>query len=79
MTVRLIAIGVVRGIDVHPMHFFFLAAAFFSSYLLFANLADQVSIHLAFGTAAATSLFLTLTYLRAAIGGRYAFLAAGAA
>jgi len=77
--VVLLAIGVVRGIDIHPMHFFFLAAAFFSFHLLFAYLADQVSIHLAFGTAAATSLFLTLSYLRAAIGGRYAFLAAGAA
>ncbi|MGA0032089.1 MAG: hypothetical protein ACO3HA_02000, partial [Burkholderiales bacterium] len=77
--VVLLAISVVRGIDIHPMHFFFLAAAFFSFHLLFAYLADQVSIHLAFGTAAATSLFLTLSYLRAAIGGRYAFLAAGAA
>lgn len=77
--VVLLAIGVVRGIDIHPMHFFFLAAAFFSFHLLFAYLADQVGIHLAFGTAAATSLFLTLSYLRAAIGGRYAFLAAGAA
>lgn len=77
--VVLLAIGVVRGIDIHPMHFFFLAAAFFSFHLLFAYLADQTGIHTAFGTAAATSLFLVFSYLRAAIGGRYAYLAAGAA
>lgn len=77
--VVLLALGIVRGIELHPMHFFFLAAAFFSFHLLFAYLADQTSIHIAFGTAAATSLFLTISYLRAAIGGRYAFLAAGAA
>ena len=77
--VVLLVLGVVRGIDFHPMHFFFLAAAFFSFHLLFAYLADQVSIHLAFGTAAATSLLLTLSYLRAAVGGRYATIAAGMA
>ena len=77
--VVLLAVGVVRRIDIHPMHFLFLAAAFFSFHLLFAYLADLVSIHVAFGTAAATSLFLTISYLRVAIGGRFAFLAAGTA
>jgi len=77
--VVLLVIGIVRNIELHPMHFFFLAATFFSFHLLFAYLADQVSIHVAFGTATVTSLFLTLSYLRAAIGGRYAMLAAGTA
>jgi hypothetical protein len=77
--VVLLAVGMVRRIDIHPMYFFFLAAAFFSFHLLFAYLADLVSIHVAFGTAAATSLFLTISYLRVAIGGRFAFLAAGTA
>ncbi len=77
--VVLLAIGIVRNIELHPMHFFFLAATFFSFHLLFAYLADQVSIHIAFGTATVTSLFLTVSYLRAAIGGRYAILAAGTA
>ena len=77
--VVLLAIGIVRNVELHPMHFFFLAATFFSFHLLFAYLADQVSIHVAFGTATVTSLFLTVSYLRAAIGGRYAYLAAGAA
>ncbi len=77
--VVLLAIGIVKNIEIHPMHFFFLAATFFSFHLLFAYLADQVSIHVAFGTATVTSLFLTVSYLRAAIGGRYAMLAAGTA
>lgn len=77
--VVLLAIGIVKNIELHPMHFFFLAATFFSFHLLFAYLADQVSIHIAFGTATVTSLFLTVSYLRAAIGGRYAMLAAGTA
>jgi len=77
--VVLLAIGIVKNIELHPMHFFFLAATFFSFHLLFAYLADQVSIHVAFGTATVTSLFLTISYLRAAIGGRYAYLAAGTA
>ncbi len=77
--VVLLAIGIVRNIELHPMHFFFLAATFFSFHLLFAYMADQVSIHVAFGTATVTSLFLTVSYLRAAIGGRYAYLAAGTA
>ena len=61
------------------MHFFFLAAAFFAFHLLFAYLADQVDIHLAFGIAAVTSLALTVSYLRLVLGPRFAFMAAGTA
>jgi inner membrane protein involved in colicin E2 resistance len=75
----MLTIGVVRRIDLHPMHFFFIAAAFFSFHLLFAYLADLISIHVAFALAAATSLALTISYLRIVFGARFAFLAAGAA
>ncbi len=77
--VVLLTIGVMRGIELHPMHFFFLAAAFFAFHLLFAYLADQVDIHLAFGIAAVTSLALTVSYLRLVLGPRFAFFAAGTA
>jgi len=77
--VVMLTIGVVKRVDLHPMHFFFLAAAFFSFHLLFAYLADQIAIHAAFALAAATSLALTVSYLRIAFGSRFAFLAAGAA
>ena len=37
-----------KRIDLHPMNYFFLAAAFFAFHLLLAYLADHVSIHAAF-------------------------------
>ncbi len=77
--VVLLTIGVVRHVDIHPMHFFFLAASFFSFHLLFAYLADQVSIHMAFAIAAVVSMLLTISYLRIVFGAAFAFLAAGTA
>ena len=77
--VVMLAIGVVRRVELHPMHFFFLSAAFFSFHLLFAYLADLVPIHAAFAAAAATSLALVTSYLRVVFGNRFAFFAAGAA
>lgn len=77
--VVLLTIGIVRNVDIHPMHFFFLAAAFFAFHLLFAYLADQVSIHAAFVIAAAVSLLLTISYLRIVFGAAFAILAAGTA
>ena len=41
-------ITTMRGIDLHPMNYFFLAAAFFSFHLLLAYLVDHISIHAAF-------------------------------
>ncbi len=66
-------ITTVRGIELHPMNYFFLAAAFFSFHVLLAYLADHVSIHAAFVTASAVSVFLVVTYLRLAVGVTFAF------
>jgi Inner membrane protein CreD len=77
--VVLLTIGIVRNVDIHPMHFFFVAAAFFAFHLLFAYLADQVSIHAAFAIAAVVSLALTFSYLRLVFGAAFAFFAAGTA
>lgn len=77
--VVLLTIGVVRQVELHPMHFFFLAAAFFAFHLLFAYLADLVPIHAAFLIASVTSLALATSYLRLVFGSRFAFLAAGTA
>jgi hypothetical protein len=78
MTVLLI-LGVVRGPALHPMHWFFLSAAFFSFHLLLAYLVDHVNVHLAFAVAAATSVFLVVSYLRLVVGTRYALVHAGLA
>jgi hypothetical protein len=77
--VVLLTIGVVKRVQLHPMHFFFLSAAFFAFHLLFAYLADQVSIHAAFAISAVTSLTLVISYLRIVFGARFAFFAAGTA
>jgi inner membrane protein involved in colicin E2 resistance len=77
--VVLLTIGVITRVELHPMHFFFLSAAFFAFHLLFAYLADQVDIHAAFALSAVTSLALVVSYLRVVSGARFAFLAAGGA
>ncbi|HUS11286.1 MAG TPA: inner membrane CreD family protein [Pyrinomonadaceae bacterium] len=68
----MLIITTLRGIDLHPMNYFFLAAAFFSFHLLLAYLVDHVSIHLAFGISAAVSVFLVVTYLRLVVGLHFA-------
>lgn len=65
-------ITTMRGMDLHPMNYFFLAAAFFSFHLLLAYLVDHVSIHVAFATSAAVSVFLVVSYLRLVVGMRFA-------
>lgn len=56
------------GVKLHPVHYGFLAAAFFSFDLLLAYLADQIDINLAFLVAAVTSVVLVLGYLRVVVG-----------
>jgi len=68
----MVIITTMRGIELHPMNYFFLAAAFFSFHLLLAYLVDHVSIHLAFGICSAVSVFLVVSYLRLVVGTRFA-------
>ena len=68
----MLIITTMRGIDLHPMNYFFLAAAFFSFHLLLAYLVDHVSIHASFAIAAAVSVFLVVSYLRLVVGLRFA-------
>jgi inner membrane protein involved in colicin E2 resistance len=65
-------ITTMRGIELHPMNYFFLATAFFSFHLLLAYLVDHISIHLAFGICSAVSIFLVVSYLRLVVGLRFA-------
>ncbi|HEX8850433.1 MAG TPA: inner membrane CreD family protein [Gemmatimonadaceae bacterium] len=57
-----------RGIELHPMNYFFLAAAFFSFHLLLAYLVDHVGINTAFIAASLVSVLLVVTYLRLVVG-----------
>lgn len=61
-----------RGIELHPMNYFFLAAAFFSFDLLLAYLVDHVGINTAFVISALVSMFLVASYLRLVVGWPFA-------
>ena len=67
-----------RGIEFHPMNYFFLACAFFAFHLLLAYLVDRISIQWAFGICSIVSLFLVWNYLRLVVGTRFAMEAGGA-
>jgi inner membrane protein involved in colicin E2 resistance len=69
----------IRGIELHPVNYFFLACAFFSFHLLMAYLVDQISIHLAFAICSCVSVFLVVSYLRLVVGMRFAAVEAGLA
>jgi len=68
----MLIITTMRGIELHPMNYFFLAAAFFSFHLLLAYLVDHMSIHASFAVASAVSVFLVVSYLRLVVGIRFA-------
>ena len=67
----MVVLDVLSGDSLHPMNYVFISAAFFAFHLLLAYLVDQVSVHVAFVTAATVSAGLVASYLRA-VGGRSA-------
>lgn len=75
----LFVLTTIRGIELHPMNYFFLACAFFSFHLLMAYLVDHISIHVAFLVCSAVSTFLVVSYLRLVAGMRFAAVEAGLA
>ncbi len=68
-----------RGIELHPMNYFFLASAFFAFHLLLAYLVDHISIHLAFAISSVVSILLVVSYLRLVVNWRFALVDAGLA
>lgn len=72
-------LATMRGIDLHPMNYFFLACAFFAFHLLLAYLVDHMSIHLAFIISSAVSIALVVSYLRLVVNWDFAVKYAGPA
>ncbi len=70
-------LSTLRGSDLHPMNYFFLACAFFAFHLLLAYLADHISIHAAFLISSLVSLVLVVSYLRLVVDLRFAVVDAG--
>ncbi len=64
----LILLTATRNVKLHPVHYGFLAAAFFAFDLLLAYLADQVDINIAFAVASVTSVALCTGYLFVVVG-----------
>jgi hypothetical protein len=73
----MLLITTLRGIDLHPMNYFFLACAFFAFHLLLAYLVDRTPIEAAFAICSVVSMFLTISYLRLVVGMRFAAFEAG--
>lgn len=72
-------LSTLRGIDLHPMNYFFLACAFFAFHLLLAYLCDHISIHAGFAISSAASILLVVSYLRLVVNLRFAAVDAGLA
>ncbi|HEX5736684.1 MAG TPA: inner membrane CreD family protein [Blastocatellia bacterium] len=70
-------ISLMKGIRLHPMNYFFLAASFFAFHLLLAYLVDHISIHLAFIICSLVSIFLVISYMRIVVGSRFAYIETG--
>ena len=64
-------INILYKVEIHPMHYLFVAAGFFSFHLLFAYLVDLINVHLAFVIAAIVAVSLVTTYLAAALRGAF--------
>jgi hypothetical protein len=73
----LLVLGMVKGVNLHPMHYFYLGAGFFAFHLLFAYLVDHVVIEAAFVVSALVSLGLVTSYLWRVVGPRFALREAG--
>jgi hypothetical protein len=69
----------IRRLDLHPMNYAFLAAAFFAFHVLLVYLVDHISIHAAFIIASVISVTLVVSYLRLVIGHSFAFREAATA
>ncbi len=64
-------INILYKINIHPMHYLFVAAGFFAFHLLLAYMVGIVNIHISFIVSAITSVLLVTSYLSAALGGRF--------
>ena len=69
--VVLMAAAVVCKVEIHPMHYLFVAAGFFAFHLLFAYLVDIINVHAAFIISTLVTLGLVNAYLRGTLGNEF--------
>ena len=75
----LYVLTLVRGVRLHPIHYFFLGAGFFAFHLLLAYLVDHVHVAGALAVASVVSLALVVSYMRLVTGLRFALVEVGLA
>ncbi|MBI5095168.1 MAG: inner membrane CreD family protein [Candidatus Hydrogenedentes bacterium] len=71
-------INILYKVNIHPMHYLFVAAGFFAFHLLLAYMAGLVYIHIAFLISAIVSVALVTAYLSAALRGQFPWKVAAA-
>jgi hypothetical protein len=76
--VLVMTINIVYAINIHPMHYLFVAAGFFAFHLLLAYMAGLVHIHVAFIVSAVVSVTLVTAYLSMALRGEFPWKIAAA-
>jgi len=64
-------INILYKVNIHPMHYLFVAAGFFAFHLLLAYMVGIINIHVSFIISAVTSVALVTSYLSAALGGKF--------
>ena len=75
----LFTVVVLKKIPLHPMHYLFVAAAFFAFHVLLAYLVDKISIHTGFWICAVVSMLLVVSYMRLVVGVGFAVVTVGVA
>lgn len=70
--ILLFVVATLQKIEIHPVNYLFLAAAFFSFHLLFSYSADHLTVPWAFAISSAVSLGLVVSYLRLVVSPRFA-------
>lgn len=70
-------VSTIKDIKIHPMNYFFLAAAFFAFHLLFSYTVDHINIYLAFILSSFVSVFLVVSYMKLVVDKKFAMTYAG--
>lgn len=77
--VVLFVLATLRGLDIHPINYLFIACAFFAFHLLFAYSVDRLPVPVAFGLCSVVSMALVVSYLRLVVSTRFALRETAAA
>lgn len=69
--VMVLTMNIIYKVNIHPMHYLFVAAGFFAFHLLLAYMTGIVHIHIAFMVSSVISVSLVTAYLKAALRGQF--------